>query len=147
MRYRWKTGMLAWILFRVTGLLLVVYLAMHISVISSLHNEAGFDRTMNILGAWQFRVLELGLLAVVVYHAMNGVRIFIVDFFNGALYQAKLFWVMMVIGAVLFLAGAYPMFSHTLYCKKHAGEPSHAQVETEIGTLNTTVPAGEGQND
>ena len=36
MHYRWKTGMLAWVMFRITGLALVGYLAMHIIVISNL---------------------------------------------------------------------------------------------------------------
>lgn len=116
MRYRWwKTGMLAWILFRLSGIALVVYLVMHINVISSLHNRDTFDETMRFLGSWQFRMLEIGLFAVVLYHALNGIRIFIVDFFNGALYQAKLFWALMAVGVVLFLLGAYPMFSHAIH--------------------------------
>lgn len=117
MHYKWKTGMLAWVLFRVTGLALVGYLAMHILVISNLHDPAKFNRTMQFLGSWEFRILELGLFAVVLYHALNGVRIFVVDFFNGSRHQARLFWGLMAAGVVLFALGAYPMLSHALYWK------------------------------
>jgi succinate dehydrogenase/fumarate reductase cytochrome b subunit len=44
------------------------------------------------------------LLAFLIYHALNGVRELIVDFGNGALYHKKLFWVMMVIGVVVYVA-------------------------------------------
>lgn|GEM_PF-419339 len=117
MHYKWKTGMLAWVLFRVTGLALVGYLAMHIIVISNLHDPAKFDETMRFLGSWQFRVLEIGLFFIVLYHALNGVRIFIVDFWGGAVHQAKLFWGLATLGVILFAAGTYPMLSHALYWK------------------------------
>jgi succinate dehydrogenase / fumarate reductase, cytochrome b subunit len=118
MLYKIKTGMLAWILFRLTGLALVFYLALHITVISNLHDPTKFNDAMAFLGSWQFRFLEIGLFILVLIHALNGIRIFIVDFFNGSLYQAKLFWVLAGIGFVLFIAGAYPMVSHALYWKK-----------------------------
>ncbi len=115
MHYRWKTGMLAWVLNRLTGLALVFYLSLHIWVISSLPDPTKFDRTMSFLGSWQFRLLEIGLLLVVIYHALNGVRIMIVDFFGGAVHQARIFWILAVIGFILFIAGAIPMFQHTLH--------------------------------
>jgi len=113
--------MLAWILFRLTGLALVVYLIMHINVISNLHDPARFNEVMDFLGSWQFRMLEIGLFGVVLYHAMNGIRIFIIDFFDGALYQAKLFWSLMGVAVLLFIAGAYPIFSHALYWMQGGG--------------------------
>jgi len=118
MLYKIKTGMLAWILFRLTGLGLVFYMALHIHVISNLHDPTKFNDAMAFLGSWQFRFLEIGLFILVLYHALNGIRIFIVDFFNGSLYQAKLFWTLMGVGFFLFLAGAYPMVSHALHWKK-----------------------------
>ena len=115
MWYRVKTGMFAWIIFRITGLALVVYLFMHIHVIGNLYNPAKFDQTMSFLGSPLFRILELGLLAAIIIHAMNGVRIFIVDFGKGALVQAKLFWILFLVGVILFVAGSYPMIQHALH--------------------------------
>lgn len=137
MRYRLKTGMLAWVLFRLSGLMLVVYLVMHIMVISSLSDPQKFDATMEFLGSWQFRFLEIGLLGLVIYHSMNGIRIFIIDFYDGALYQAKLFWILMAVSAVLFFAGAYPMIHHALYWKNKQSSSVISPVNplTETHTL------------
>ncbi len=140
MRYRIKTGMLAWLLFRLTGLAIVVYLALHITVISNLHDPEKFNGTMEFLGSWQFRMLEIGLFIVVLYHALNGMRIFIIDFFNGSLYQAKLFWILMAVGLILFATGTYPMLSHALYWKKRESKDSHA-VLIEKNKLKTSQPA------
>lgn len=141
MIYRFKTGMLAWALFRLTGLALVFYLAMHILVISNLHDAGKFDSTMAFLGSWQFRFLEIGLFAVVLYHALNGIRILIIDFFHGSLFQSKLFWILMAVGLVLFALGTYPMLSHALFWKKaqESGQVRHAvdreAAETEFAAL------------
>jgi succinate dehydrogenase/fumarate reductase cytochrome b subunit len=45
------------------------------------------------------------LLAFLIYHTLNGIRELVIDFGSGALYHKKLFWVMMVIGLVCFVAG------------------------------------------
>jgi len=117
MIYRVKTGMFAWLMFRITGLTLIVYLGLHLTVVSSLQNPATFDKTMGWLGSWQFRLLEIGLFVAVLYHALNGIRILLVDFGRGALAQAKIFWILAVIGFVLLVAGGYPMLSHALHWK------------------------------
>ncbi len=143
------TGMLAWIMFRLSGLALVGYLAAHIMVISNLHDPEKFDSTMAFLGSWQFRTLEIGLLLVVLYHALNGVRIFIVDFFNGSLYQAKLFWSLMAVGVVLFCAGTYPMLSHALYWKDvQQCEKTHVVTgQNDTGEFVSTENVGEVEDE
>jgi succinate dehydrogenase hydrophobic anchor subunit len=111
-------------------------------VISNLHNPGKFNDVMAFLGSWQFRLLELGLLAVVIYHALNGVRILFVDFYNGSLYQAKLFWALAVVGLVIFLIGAYPIFNHAMYWKnKEAVKTAHAAIS--LATPADVLPAGE----
>ena len=145
MLYRVKTGMLAWLLFRITGLGLVAYVALHINVISSLHDPAKFNQTMNFLGSWQFRFLEIGLFIAVLYHAMNGVRIFIIDFFNGSLYQAKLFWTLMIVAFFLFIAGATPIVTHALYWKnKQSHETSVSMQVTTADNAGIVRPAQGG---
>ena len=146
MWYRVKTGMFAWLIFRITGLALVFYLIMHIHVVSSLANPAAFDKTMNFLGSPLFRILELGLLAAVLIHAMNGVRILIVDFGKGALYQAKLFWILFAVGIVLFIAGSYPMISHALHAKDTAGI-NLQQSEEGAGCIVSNQSNSEEAND
>jgi succinate dehydrogenase / fumarate reductase, cytochrome b subunit len=112
MHYKWKTGMWAFVFHRISGLALSVYLLLHINVVSSLYNPAKFDQTMAFLGSPLFRILEIGLLAAVIYHALNGVRVFLIDFTNGTKKQTQIFWILAVIGAVIFFAGAFPMLHH-----------------------------------
>jgi len=113
---------------------------MHINVISNLHDPAKFNKTMEFLGTWQFRLVEILLFIAVLYHALNGVRIFIIDFFNGAMYQAKLFWTLMAVAVILFIAGAYPMFSHTIHWKNiQDGNKDHAVISNQdAASLETT---------
>jgi len=115
-RYRWKLGMVAWVLHRLSGLVLIFYLCMHIFVIHNLaYGEDRFNEVMELLGSPMFKVLEIGLLGVILYHAFNGLRVIIVDFWGGTKIQKKLFWVMMAIAAALFIAGAVPMAGHLLH--------------------------------
>jgi len=114
-RYGWHLGMIAWLLHRLSGLALIFYLCLHIMVLRNLaYGEAQFDQVMKTLGSPVFKVLEIGLLGVVLFHAFNGIRIVIIDFWGGARIHKKLFWWMMGIATALFIAGAIPMAEHMI---------------------------------
>ncbi len=112
MRYKWKTGMWAFVFHRVSGLALSVYLVMHLFVVSSLNDKDKFETVMGFLNGRLFKVLEIGLLAAVLYHSFNGVRVFLIDFARGTKRQAAIFWVIAVIGAVIFVPGAILFLRH-----------------------------------
>ncbi|MCX6641109.1 MAG: succinate dehydrogenase, cytochrome b556 subunit [bacterium] len=112
MHYKWKTGMWAFVFHRASGLALSLYLLLHINVVSSLYNPAKFDNTMGFLGSPLFRILEIGLLAAVLYHSLNGIRIFLIDFTNSTRKHSQIFWLLAVVGLIIFVAGAYPMLHH-----------------------------------
>ncbi len=107
-KYRYHTGTVAWIFHRLSGLALILYLVLHIWVIHNLDNPAGFNKVMAFLNEPIFKLLELGLWGVIIYHAINGLRIILVDFFGGSKNQKKLFWGVVVIGIIVFIAGAVP---------------------------------------
>lgn len=101
--YRGREGQWSWIFHRVTGVGILLFLFAHIvdtalvgwgpetynSVIELYHNPV-------------VQIMELGLVAAVLYHALNGIRIMIMDFWpKAALYQRQLFW-----GAMALLAGS-----------------------------------------
>ena len=114
MHYKWKTGMWAWVIHRVTGLALTFYLCLHIWVVSTLSSEATFNTTMKFLTSPIFKLAEIGLLACIIFHTFNGIRILIVDFGNGAYYHEKLFWGLTSVGVILWLAGSYPILMHAV---------------------------------
>jgi len=98
---------------RITGGLLILYLGLHIYVLHFLGKGGEeFDRLMVTMQQPIFKLLEVGLLGVVIYHSLNGIRILFIDFGRGALYHKKLFWFLMAIGAATFLVGAIPIFQH-----------------------------------
>lgn len=118
--YKWKTGMTAWMLHRLTGLALIFYLCLHIFVIRNLgQGEAQFNQIMKTLGSPMFKVLEIGLLAVVLFHTFNGIRIVIIDFWGGSRIHKQLFWIMTIISIVLFIAGGIPMTVHLFKMMGH----------------------------
>ena len=102
----WKgTGMWAWILFRISGLVLAFYLFVHIGVISQ--GRASGAHTLNrIFTTFDkplFVFLDLMLVAAVLYHALNGVRIVLMDLGYG-IRQHKLVFLAVMIVAAGFLA-------------------------------------------
>ena len=103
-----KTGMWAWIGHRITGVILVVYIFMHLSFITtaSLGNgEKSFNDLMAITSQPLFIVLDFVLVVVVIFHAMNGLRVVLFDVGVGIRRQKQVFWVAMAIAAVLVIAG------------------------------------------
>jgi len=102
MRYRWQTGATAWLLHRITGAAVGIYLLLHILGQFDMKYGGSLEGLRNFLNA---KVIAVVLLAFLIYHTLNGIRELIVDFGQGALYHKKLFWVMMAIGLVLFIAG------------------------------------------
>jgi succinate dehydrogenase / fumarate reductase, cytochrome b subunit len=106
-------GSWAWILHRLSGLALIFYLALHLWVIHTLTRGAeAFNRTMVFLNSWPFKLLEIGLWGVILFHAFNGVRIVIVDFFKGALAQKKWFALLIALAFLLWAAGSFLILSH-----------------------------------
>ncbi|HET6496601.1 MAG TPA: succinate dehydrogenase, cytochrome b556 subunit [Thermoleophilia bacterium] len=99
----WKgLGMWAWVLFRVSGLVLALYLFVHIWVISQ--GRVGGPERLNELFAFFDKpllvFLDLMLVAAVLYHALNGVRIILMDLGFGLRRHKAIFWVCMALAAL-----------------------------------------------
>lgn len=99
MRYRWQTGATAWLLHRITGAAVGIYLLLHILGQFGM-KYGGFEGLRSFLNA---KAVVVILMAFLIYHTLNGARELIVDFGNGALYHKKLFWVMMGIGGIVYV--------------------------------------------
>jgi len=106
---RWrefKAGMWAWILHKLTGWILVGYLFTHIAVLSTAtQGAATYTNTLRGLEALLIvRFLEIGLLAVAVFHIMNGIRLLFVDLGLGLDAQDKSFYAALIVTALITLA-------------------------------------------
>ncbi len=114
---RWRefeAGMWAWILHKLTGWILVGYLFTHIAVLSTATGvDPGaaaaqgdiYTETLQGLEALLIvRFLEIGLLAVAVFHILNGIRLLFVDLGLGLDVQNQSFYVSLILTAVITLS-------------------------------------------
>ncbi len=107
-RYRIRTGMFAWMAHRLSGVALVVYLALHIWGLRALTDRAAYNELIAKYHAPIFKVGEFLLLCAVVYHALNGLRIVLIDFLGWSPNQKKLFWTLGAVALLLIAVGGYP---------------------------------------
>ena len=112
-RYRGGTGQWSWILHRVTGVGVLVFLCLHILDTALL--VLGPEHYNKMIGLYRlpfFRVMEVGLFAAVLYHALNGVRITLIDFWVDLTRLHKmLFIVQMAVMTFVMIPVAWIMLS------------------------------------
>ena len=122
--YHRFSGSWAFIGHRVSGLALTGYLIMHIFSLRGLQERLPPGASMEehawtayvapySSGVWL--ILEWVLFSAVLFHALNGARIALVDFANASRYHKALFWACVVAGVVLFLAMGALMFRQALF--------------------------------
>jgi len=101
--YRGGTGQLTWLLHRISGVAVVYFLSLHIFETLQLARgaEAYNEATAVYHQPW-FRPFEFALVMAVVYHAFNGVRVMLFDFFpHLTRYRKQIFWLGLALFAVL----------------------------------------------
>ncbi len=103
LKYRGREGMWAWILHRITGLGVMFFLIWHILDIFLIAlGPEEFNRFLALYKAPPFRILEIFLVFSLIYHALNGARIIIMDFAPGLMeHEARLFWVVLILAVVI----------------------------------------------
>ncbi len=112
--YRWFTGSLAYVLHRVTGLGLLVFIFFHIiSITKANHTPEAYDLMIARMQAPDFKLGELFLFAALLFHGLNGLRILYVDFVaTRTVHHKRLFWGLAALVAVLLVAGSIPLVLH-----------------------------------
>ncbi len=111
--YRGQTGQWAQLLHRITGLGVVLFLLGHIVDTLLLGWGPGvYDMVIGWYHSPWAMWAEILLAAGVVYHAINGIRVTIIDFWDkGSLYHERMFWIAVVVFLVLFVPTAIVMFA------------------------------------
>lgn len=96
--YRGREGQWAFILHRLSGLAIAFYLFTHVINISlAMFGPETANAAMGFFHTWPFRIGLILVMAGVVYHALNGLRIIIMDFTDwGVKYQAPLWYAVLV---------------------------------------------------
>jgi succinate dehydrogenase / fumarate reductase cytochrome b subunit len=105
-----STGFISFFLRRFTGVALVIYLGLHMWVIGSINAGPDvFDARLAAVQTPIFKLLEILLLAAVVYHAFDGLRLLIVHYFKVTEYRTSLFYAAFATAAILTIAGGIPI--------------------------------------
>ncbi len=107
--YRAPSGMWSWLLHRITGLGLLVFLFIHIVDISVIgFGPKVYNESVLLFDQAIVRLLSLALVASVLYHALNGLRIMAIDFWRkGVRYQKVLFVAVLTVSIIVFIPVAY----------------------------------------
>jgi succinate dehydrogenase / fumarate reductase cytochrome b subunit len=111
--YRKHAGSWAWILHRITGLGLTVYILIHIiALMSLLKGPLAFNEEMAFFRTPVFLFFEWFLGILVMFHALNGIRIALVDLGNGARYHKQILTFVYVLGIIMVGGMGYLIFGH-----------------------------------
>ena len=109
------SGMTAHVAQRATGLLLLIYLFLHVRTIHELKSgPAAFNAALATFRSPLFKLLEIALLGTVILHALNGVRITLIDLGISPTGQRRMWIYAVGLGGLIFLAGAIPMFLNSV---------------------------------
>ena len=104
--YRGNEGMWSWVLHRITGVAIFFFLLVHIldTALIRVSPEA-YDAVIGTYKNWVMALGEVALVGAIAYHAYNGLRIILVDFWSWATrHQQVLFYVVIALWVVTMLA-------------------------------------------
>ena len=115
--YRGKVGMWSWVLHRITGVAIFFFLLVHVldTALVRLSPEA-YNAVINTYKTPLIGVAELGLVAAILYHALNGLRIILIDFWRkGVKYQNVMFWIVIALTVIVLAAFAPRHLMHVFH--------------------------------
>lgn len=105
--YRGGVGQWSWAAHRITGVGIIAFLFGHI--VDTFGVGFGpdlYDETIGLYKLWWFKPFELLLIGAVLYHALNGLRIILFDFWPALALKQRLF---AYVEIALFVVGFIPV--------------------------------------
>jgi succinate dehydrogenase / fumarate reductase cytochrome b subunit len=106
--YRGREGTLAWAFHRISGIGVWAFVVIHVLDIYLVGGDpALYDELLDFYASPAGRLLEVVLGAGLLYHALNGMRIIIIDLWPSmTVYHRQLWWASWAIFVVVGLPGA-----------------------------------------
>ena len=103
--YRGRAGMWAWIFHRASGVGILLFLLIHIlDTTLILLGPNAYNHMISLYKQPFFRPMEVVLLAAILYHSLNGIRISLLDFWPSLMkFEAPLFYAVMILFFILFI--------------------------------------------
>jgi succinate dehydrogenase / fumarate reductase cytochrome b subunit len=104
--YKGKSGQWAFVLHRITGFLVFVFILLHVVDVATVNSPHIYNQIHQLYGNVFLRLFEVGLLFALLYHALNGLRVIMIDFFPSAIKNEKaVFFSMLGLAVLLTIVG------------------------------------------
>jgi len=113
--YRGREGMWSWVAHRVTGVLIFFFLFAHVLDTALVRvSPDAYDRVIDTYKTPIVNLMEVGLTGAVLFHALNGMRVMAIDFWEkGPRYQKQMTFAVLGITALVMIPGTYFMMVRT----------------------------------
>ena len=108
LRYRGREGMTAWAFHRISGIGIWAFVVLHVIDIYLVGGDPRlYDELLAFYASIPGRFLEVLLGAALLYHALNGMRIIVIDLWPGmTVYHRQMWWASWIIFFAVGLPGA-----------------------------------------
>jgi succinate dehydrogenase / fumarate reductase cytochrome b subunit len=119
-----RLGMWAFALHRITGIGLVAYLLLHLLVLSMLvQGQAGWDSFVALARSPVFLALDVILLAGILIHGLNGIRVALLGAGYGVGRQKPAFAGLLVAAAIILVLASFRIFAVDADAGRHDEQP------------------------
>ena len=114
--YRGDLSMWSWVAHRITGVAVLFFLYVHVLDTALVRvSPNAYDTVIASYKTPLVNLMEVGLVGAVLFHALNGLRIITIDFWEkGSKYQRTMLYSVLAIWAVVMVPGTYFMLKHTV---------------------------------
>ena len=114
--YKGDPGMWSWVAHRITGVLTFFFLFAHVLDTALVRvSPNAYNQVIETYKTPIVNLLEVGLVGAVLYHALNGIRVILVDFWEkGPRYQRQMLWAIVGVWVVVMVPGVYFMLERTV---------------------------------
>jgi succinate dehydrogenase / fumarate reductase, cytochrome b subunit len=127
LRYRGREGMWTWLLHRATGIGILLFLVIHVvDTAIVIYWPALYDHALDLYRNPVFRFAELLIYFSVLFHALNGLRIIVQDFWPASMrHQRRLALGALGAAVVLILPVAWIMLAPLFGLRDEPGTARH----------------------
>ncbi|MDP9497268.1 MAG: succinate dehydrogenase, cytochrome b556 subunit [Actinomycetota bacterium] len=114
--YRGREGMWSWVAHRVTGVLIFFFLFAHVLDTALVRvSPHAYDEIISLYKTPVVAAMEVGLVGAILFHALNGLRVMAIDFWQkGTVYQKQMSWAVVGVTAAIMIPSVYYMTKHTI---------------------------------
>jgi succinate dehydrogenase / fumarate reductase cytochrome b subunit len=114
--YRGDPGMWSWVLHRITGATIFFFLFIHVLDTALVRiSPQAYDEVISTYKTPIVGLMEFGLVAAVLYHALNGIRVILIDFWaQGPRYQRLMLWTIGVVWLLVMVPAGVVVAIHLI---------------------------------